>query len=133
MRACLAACSWQHGSWWRTMRIRQIQMLPGCNALRALPRTAQSFAKFGKRADTSPLLIPAITTCPSTSQEFPPKQFPRATTVWALDSATTGHITGIVRGNSGVANQAFHVTSNGDNVTVKGCDSPSCTIPPHCP
>src|SRR5262249_20963434 len=129
MRAYLATGSWQRGSWWLTMRIRQIHRLPVCYGLRALPRTPQFFARFGKRADASALLRPAITTRPPTSQKFLPKQYPRATALCAVDSAITGHIIGTVKGNSGVADQAFAVTSSSGNVTVKGCDSPSCAIP----
>jgi len=113
MRAYLATGSWQRGSWWLTMRIRQIHRLPVCNGLRALPRPARFSATFGNRTDPLALLRPAITTRPSRSKKFLPRQYHRATALWALDSAITGHITGTVNGNSGVANQAFDVTSNG--------------------
>ncbi len=44
------------------------------------------------------------------------------------------HVTGIVKGNSAVADQQFDVTSGGGGgVTVNGCNSPSCTIPDSCP
>jgi hypothetical protein len=61
MRAYFAPGSGQHGNWWRTMRIRQIQMLPGRNSLRALPGTAQSFARSAESAPIRALLIRAIT------------------------------------------------------------------------
>ena len=44
------------------------------------------------------------------------------------------HVTGTVKGNSGVANQTFNVTSGGGGtVTVNGCNDPMCPIPESCP
>ncbi len=44
------------GVWQRTMRIRQIELLPVCNPPRALPRTAQAFAGFAQ--STASLSLP---------------------------------------------------------------------------
>ncbi len=50
-----------NGSRSRKMRIRQIQMLPVRNSLRALPRTAQFLARFAEPAAAPASLIRAIT------------------------------------------------------------------------